>query len=862
MSLFIQNSQSDITRLGKEFPTLSSNFIDPELVETLVDASDLQLKAPAKTDALSLSLGTAPVQAPRADIEALVTRMEKLEKNLPAKKPDAKVIATLNALEVEGYLPPLLCMLMKKALNFIDTQIGKTIFRHLAVAAINTLVHNEKIGLKGNDVADLSELVKTPAAFLERIYFMNLKVAAYGQVEWATQTAEAHEQIPEFEHAISKSFIERRFPGLPEGALTGTHEDVKASLLLFLGEKEKAAESTLERLYYKDMRKLVASLAKDADPIVVLAQGLKAQALYLQITQETRSFTTEMLKELSDSRKEHQLKIQAEKAYHLAALFLKDRTNFTFASPTEMSRQLGVMTRSFRKLDDRFSEIAGRPLHHLCGCHLVDTAEKADVAKKKLSSEKELSKQWPTLDGAMKSLVVSPEVDRHHAETMNQRAVMTFSCRLGGAHDVVQEAFTKRYATEGMHVYNVDGLEEILVQLDFLANLSKGHPYVFKALSKVTGYDFRTMPAFVGALMKYNKWGTLKLLQKMFNQEQTQEAIEEQVDLLYRAMLERDPDLVMSSYTRSTLVLSEAARRNGVPMYNTATDFDPELVDITLRTGAPKNPHFVHALFVDTPKSRGFLNQTVELAEGSMLAFPLLQENQIVEGGFPVRASFYARPSKQQIAEIRKKWHVDPNAQVVVLLAGGFGVKNNYAEIIAKKYREAKPGELPNIHMFVICGSNTAEVERLNKEIGPKTKQTIPITVQGWTNEEQLGELYSMATDTNKQGHEGLVVSAKGGGGTVAELAAANVRLLANDRAPWVWEQFNLEVFTKEAGMGDVFSTDDQLFPRLLSMLQTPKQPKMRFDQIDSIGRSMALSADLIRKAEADAEFQKLRSKA
>ncbi len=863
----------------ENLPCYSQKFIGANDLASLIDIADSELhKGSSKPEASSLSLEAPQVEL---DLETLICRMERLEKALPHVAPKADFMQTLNALEVEGFLPPLLCLLFKKMGGFLETVAGRQIFTRLAAMALELYAQDKNLGLASADIEHLRALAKeSPQKFLDFLYFCKMQTTSSAAPIWAVhfkdeefdvKSANKRLEVTSARHFLLMHVDKEISPAFKNDSLVKKHlanfakslehspEIFKAELITLLGLLEKKSENYIQRLYFKDLAKKVEEIGKDENPIVAVAHMLKAQQLYKHVAQESSVFSEEMLRQLNDADVHtfEKLKQIATKGYHLSILFLKDRKNLTFASETESSRELGLMTRNFRKIDDRFSELLGHPLHHFCGCHLISHV-------KEEAAGKELSKGWPTLDGAHKPLVVSPEPKPQHAG-LKGRSVFTLSCRLGGAHDVVQDTFTKRYAEEGMHVYNVDGIEEVLSSLDLLVNLNKKLPSLLPWLGRRLGCDVSSLPTFVGSLMRQNAWKTLDFLREQFAGDATDDFIEEQVSLFTRAMLQRDPDLVMSSYTRNSGTIAEAARRTGLGVYNSATDFDPELVDITPATGAPKNKLFRHALFTDQAAGvKEFLQGRVkEEPSGRFDAFdvfesehtmPLLTDEQVVVGGFPIRAPFFKKYSETEMQALRVKHDVKPGEQVVVIIAGGFGVQNNYAKIIADQYRTSSTA-LPKVRLFALCGKNKAELARLEKELGTFSHESLRLSLLGEQTGEEVAELFSLAADTDKEtGLEGLVLSAKSGGGTIAEAAARNVRILANNRCPFVWEKYNLQVVS-DAGLGEAFEKDEEVFSKMKELLKTPKNPKVRFDQMDSVGLSMGLSADLLVKAQKDAEF-------
>ncbi len=622
----------------------------------------------------------------------------------------------------------------------------------------------------------------------------------------------------------------------------------------------------MQKQFYKELREKVAACGKEINPIVLFSHLLKTDKFYQKIARQTVEFSAQTMEELrcleEGEALPRELMPSLMRTYHLCIQYLQDRRNLPMPSETLGAKYVGRMTAAFRAIDDKLSKIEGRALHYFCGCHLIDRNELAKVGKdtlslrnkddrlliEKLSHAKQISLGWPTLENALKPLLMAPERENPRF-ALQGRSTVIYTCNIGMAHNAVQQTFAQRAAREGMHAYNLDGPDEVFLPLDFA--------------SQTLRLSF-TDAAVYGWLQQKNQWGILKVLAWVFSGTPKAESVERRVTLAARTLLERAPDITMSAYSRNSGALAEASHRLGLSMFNSATDFDPELVDITAQSGAPRNRQFVHALFVDTVKSRNFLSdpETQQL---------VLKEDQIVVGGFPVRRSFIKTRSKEELQQLRERWHIDPEAQVVVIVSGGYGIANPYPEIVADYYQKTKRGILPNIHLFVVCGRNDKEKARLDdlllgkkktdgRNSMPRKQQAIPITILGWTDEESLGGLLALAADKNEKGREGLVLSAKAGGGTIAECAASKARVLASDLCPFEWERFNLEAFCLDGGLGAVFSKKEDMMPAFLSLLRSKKEPKIDFKGSESEGMSLTHVERLIVGAERDVAYQRIRT--
>lgn len=798
-----------------------------------------------------------------SDLDRLLERMERLEKNGNAAEPSASLVEIVGLLEIEGFLPPLLCLVLQRNLPFAHTVIGQRIFQKLCKKAA---LHYENAKLiTSEDTRFLLTTAKQdPLRFFQWLYYV--KLVGTAPKEKISGSALAS-RIKECESVRARQTLARDFFKLHESqvpkntqvqtlldSLYTSCEQADAARfqqdlpkLLHLLENHHQNDQP-KRLYFKEIAGTFEKRPKNQDPFVFCSHQLKTAKFFQDLDRECADFVTWMIGEL-DSCDEWSAKGKLpmmERAYQISGLFLHERHQFSLPSLTEACRITGKMTATFRKLDDKASEVMQRRLHYFCGCHLVSSQEDLGTEVSLVKTGKEdllhremlpVAKQhalvWPTLEGRVKPLLVVEPREKGRFNLSN-RSVVILSCSMGMFHDSAQKALAGRAAKEGMHVYSLDGPEEVL------ASMSVARKFGLKTLDS----------QIYGVLERYNCWRILKALNWLLSGTPKPETVEQRVTLMTRAFLERSPDLIMSTYSRDSGSIAETGFRLGLPFYTSTTGFHPGLVDITAQSGPPRNPFFVQAVYT---------YQGMEFLRDPKTSRPLLRDDQIVQGGFPVREAFLRRYTQGDVNGLRIKWNVDQESQVVLILSGGSGVKNRYAETIVEKYRKDQNETYPNIHLFVVCGQNAKEEARLKKKF-TEEQAPIPVTVLGLEGEERLAELYTLAAAKNIHGQAGLIISAKGGGGTVAECAARGVRLLAHDRSPFIWEKFNLKVYCTEGGWGDVFAKENEMWPKLLTLLTSENEPKTFFNEFDSEKLSMGIVQKLITSADKDRDFQAKRA--
>ncbi len=300
-----------------------------------------------------------------------------------------------------------------------------------------------------------------------------------------------------------------------------------------------------------------------------------------------------------------------------------------------------------------------------------------------------------------------------------------------------------------------------------------------------------------------------------------------------------DADLVISCFDRYLNAIEKAAHANGKPILSVATDFDPDVNGIATPADI-HNPDFLRAVMV---LEQDRLVQKLEEHIG---------EGRIRFAGLPVRSAFLKEYSAEELAALRAQYQVDPDAQVVVLVAGGQGVQNGYAKLLAEHYRKNEhssgANSLPKIHLFVVTGKNEWQKKRLDKTFASFDHPLLKVNILGWLEEKPMGELVALAAQpVGVEGYRGALISAKGGGGTLSDAVAGGAPLIVCDRNPISWEQGNIE-YVRRNKFGLSFVEKREFVPTLLTLLNSPYKPEVDYRSFHSIERSVELVKELLER--------------
>ncbi len=500
--------------------------------------------------------------------------------------------------------------------------------------------------------------------------------------------------------------------------------------------------------------------------------------------------------------------------------FCKLKESFSLSASDEAC-MLGRFTKFLREMDDVVSDRLGYPLHRYCCCHVKERGVQ--------HPQDQLKSTWLMLQNRPIRWVECPESTRLDG-ALTHRSVTSFSWQFGGGHRVVEDRCGNLVAAEGGHVYKVDADEEVLLKFDFVYSLSQ------RRFSSIDVLNF---------LMRHNLWFVLRFINWMFG---TEDAAARQLkadEFLLSLEKRGRTDLVISCFDRYLSAIETSAYQAERPILSVATDFDPEVHGIE-RPEDVSNPDFLRSVMIPLEDELAReLNKN-------------LSPNQIRFGGLPVRGAFLKKYSEDELAALRQNYRVDPDAQVVVLVAGGQGVQNGYAKLLKEHYeKNQNPGAgnlLPKIHLFVVTGKNQRQKDRLDVTFKDFGHPQLKVNILGWLEEEPMGELAAMAAQPiGPSGYRGVLVSAKGGGGTLSDAVAAGAPLVVCDRTPISWEQGNIQ-YVCRTGLGRRFVTKQEFVPTLLNQLNSPYEPQIDYRGIDSAKNLVDMMKELVERSEARRE--------
>lgn len=473
----------------------------------------------------------------------------------------------------------------------------------------------------------------------------------------------------------------------------------------------------------------------------------------------------------------------------------------------------GLLTNVFRKLNDSFADAQELPMHRYCGCHIQ--TEATDMSLRRLAPTLRGNFFRNTYDKFCINLEKIEEEPLTDEIRLKHPSAVLLSQSFGGGHNVAQQAMTERFAKVGGHAYRVEADIEVLDAY-----------YRFKRWTGKTGAEWSQY------LLQNNYFRTIRFLGWVAKR-QSPKSSPGLVHQFALSLLARgNMDIAIMLFSRHAKWAEEAAFHVGVGLADVATDIDYSVFGFS--NNPPKNPFYRHLLMHWDD------NEIENLSK-------VLPKEYIVEGGFPVRDPFLRSYDDSELVEIRKKYgekyNIDQDAKIVVLLGGAEGIKDRCAETLLEQYPSHPRAQ--KIHLLVVCGKNHKKQQKLETRFNElESENLIQATSLGWTEAEELAELYAIGT---------LLISSKAGGGTVSEAVVSNIPILASDiTAPHIHhERKNLE-FIKKMGCGDSFSkADGDFVSKAAKMIEESEDfrlshPNQEFHPKDSSRTSMQVLQELI----------------
>ncbi len=503
---------------------------------------------------------------------------------------------------------------------------------------------------------------------------------------------------------------------------------------------------------------------------------------------------------------------KCKKAYNGCIYLLGDNKNMPACSPMRFAAITGNMKNEWKLINNVFDRAHGQSAHRLCACHAQAPASQNELAEWPFNSHPliPLNSPQPISPQHMQQQGIDPAAYQENTK----KTIAVIGCQWGGGHKEIARGISTNLASLGYHPVTMD-LPEVLISEDPVRNFF---------LTRWLGKKWSIATLYAG-LIAEKAFAMINFLRWFSQKDAPKPAYtESQLKLVMHQLLKVNPDAVIIDYSAHTEAVIKACEILGIPCMHVGADINNK---IETRDTPPSYAHFKMSLPFNEPEVINSVSDTTT------------PEQRIITGP-PVRHEFTVPRTPEDIQRLKQQWGIDVNKKVVIIQNGAAGGFSPLPEILAKKYANMDPNDIP-IHLVVLCGKENHGFKRhLEQTVAKKTN--LPITAALWSN--KMEELMAMAS-------YGGVLIGKAGTTTIFESIVRGTRILIDNIRPSFlfegfahfaltcvemvlrkfgfkgqiyWEKDNTD-FTKRHGLAEAFKNDGEFLAKFDRMLNNDGRP-------------------------------------
>lgn len=594
----------------------------------------------------------------------------------------------------------------------------------------------------------------------------------------------------------------------------------------------------LEKICWEELRSTLTPFA-DKEFFDQAYLRLKAEHYYKSCV--SRVTTLRRSLELTNSQDLAELSERCKKAYNGCIYLLGDNKNMPACSPMRFATITGNMKEEWKLINNTFNRAHMQFAHRLCTCQAQAPASQNELAEWPFNPYpliKDFKSPAPVTAQQLQQRGIDPAAYQENSK----KTIAVIGCQWGGGHREIARGISANLASLGYHPVTMD-LPEVLLSEDPVRNF-----FVTRWLGK----QWTVATLYAGliaekafAVINFLRWVAQKMAPKTGY-------TETQLKLVMQQLLKTKPDAVIIDYSAHTEAVIKACEILGIPCMHVGADINN---NIETRDKPPTYAHFKMSLPFGAPEVINSVSNTTTA------------EQRIITGP-PVKHEFTVPRSPEDIASLKQQWGIDVNRKVVVIQNGGAGGYSSLPELLAKKYANMNPNDIP-IHLVVLCGKeNHAFKRHLDQVVAKQTN--LPIKAELYTT--KMEELMAMAS------YGGILVG-KAGTTTIFESIARGNRLLIDNVRPSFlfqgfvhfavtcvemvlrkfgfegqiyWEKDNTR-FTKKHGLAEAFKDESEFLVKLEQMLNNDGRPVQHGIELKNVEKEIPKHLrDMIIKAEAD----------
>lgn len=274
---------------------------------------------------------------------------------------------------------------------------------------------------------------------------------------------------------------------------------------------------------------------------------------------------------------------------------------------------------------------------------------------------------------------------------------------------------------------------------------------------------------------------------------------------LFELIEKEQPDLIINTFP--IFVVPEYRRRTGhmIPTFNVLTDF------------------CLHKIWVHQNIDKYYVaSKRVKEKVMSLGIHPA----SVKVTGIPIRSVFEENLDKNEIC---RKYGLDPNKKILLVMAGAHGVLKNVKELCESFIEDQ------NLQTVVVCGNNAALKENLETITGKNVRN---LKLLGYV--ERVDELFRVAS----------CMVTKPGGITLSEAAAVGVPVILFKPVPG--QEKENALFFEENEAAVVVNRSEEVYETVSSLLKDDKKLKRMKRNIKRLhhpNSSLTIMEDILREA-------------
>ncbi|MCX6991468.1 MAG: hypothetical protein NTX49_10500 [Chlamydiae bacterium] len=655
--------------------------------------------------------------------------------------PNTQILRMINGLEIEGFIPVKMAILLK--LNWRDVGTSSALLANFVAelrgkGSISAMLAGFILDkIDGGENTDALHLLYACMRCQDGGVVFNLDQFPTVTHEKLMQMIQTRELVHSQDYLKQKiESIHQKFPDVNENCalLIGYIEQnnqpaFKLEYMKLLDAIAGRLPEGVEKIAFEELKETVETIpAPEFFPS--LYRILKTHEFYgkelIKVVDLTRSIEG---MELGPRRA---LIARCTEAFQNTLHFLADFKNMPCGSKTLYCLHHGLIRGEWLKINALFQ----REKHSLCDCHAVDNPRVEVPGESTRTGGRDAF--WPL---HQKPFILAKH-DAAVAVADTAETVAVFGCAWGSGHKQTTLSVAEILNDRGMHPVSVDIPGDLLADQD--------------AAKKATGswLSFTTQDIF-NCLLQNKAFALINFLRWATGMNNTKEPSKQEVRKTLQRLLLINPSQAVTTIGAVSEPIIKAASLMGIPCTHVVTDVDRSVL---VRDQPVDYEHYKVAL----PYNEDVMSPRVS---------PTERPEQIAIVGPPTKKVYDQDRSPSDIAALRIELGIPRDKKLIVVSSGSNGSFSPYPALLVKRYKDTPAAQIPFV-VVVLCGDNVDIFNHATQVAARLPRGTI--TPSRTVLPETMEKLYRVAS------YGGAVIG-KAGGLTVFELSKCGTRLIIDN---------------------------------------------------------------------------------